>query len=317
MIVLARCALVAALLATGTSRATAPVLAPDAFDELAAANTTTTTADAPHTPRQVAHTLAAAGHVRLPYSSNDAPDTWDGLTSADADPSAPGGVLTIYGNASYPGGSCGAGGSCSAVVTGWNREHLWAKSYGIDDDAVCNLAYTDLHHLRPSEPEMNQSRGNDYFDWCRRRDCSPKPLSDGSGRANRTYGDIWEVWDGRRGDVARALLYMDVRYEGGRYGTGRCVEPDLRLTDDRSLITTRDYPTDVAFMGMLSTLVEWHIEDPPDELERRRNDVVDVAQGNRNPFIDRPELACAVFTVAACVRTGQVVWLPALGETLN
>lgn len=226
-------------------------------------------------------------------------------------------MLSIYGNASYRGGSCGINGSCSSIVTDWNREHLWAKSYGVDADVVCNLAYTDLHHLRPSESSMNESRGNDYFDWCRRRDCSPKPLRDGSGRANRTWGDIWEVWDGRRGDVARALLYMDVRYEGGRYGTGRCVEPDLVLTDDVSLIVSRPYPSEVAYMGRLSTLVEWHLEDPPDELERRRNDVVDRAQGNRNPFIDQPELACAVFTVAACARTGQVLWLPALGETLD
>ncbi len=243
MIVLARCALVAALLATGTSRAAAPVLAPDASDA------------APLTPRQAAHTLAIAGHVRLPYSSNDAPDTWDGLTSADADPARAGNVLAIYGNASYPGGSCGEGGSCGTVVTDWNREHLWAKSYGIDDDVVCNPAFTDLHNLRPSEPEMNQSRGNDYFDWCRRRDCSPKPLRDGSGRANRTYGDIREVSDGRRGDVARALLSMDAR-----------------------------------------------------------NDAVDEAQGNRNPFIDRPELMCAVFALTVCTRTRQAQWLPAAGR---
>ncbi len=52
-------------------------------------------------------------------------------------------MRSIYGNAS------GRGGSCGAVATGWNREHLWAKSYGIDDDVVCNLAYTDLRHLRP------------------------------------------------------------------------------------------------------------------------------------------------------------------------
>lgn len=102
---------------------------------------------------------------------------------------------------------------------------------------------------------MNQSRGNDYFDWCRRRDCSPKPLRDGSGRTNRTYGDIWEVWDGRRGDVARALLSMDVR-----------------------------------------------------------NDAVDEAQGNRNPFIDRPEPMCAVFALTVGVRTRQAQWLPAAGR---
>lgn len=315
MIVLSRCALVAVVLVTGTSRAAAPVLAPEAVDELATAATADAANDTPLTLRQVAHTLALAGHVRLPYSSNTDLDTWDGLTSADADPTRAGSVLSIYGNASYAGGSCGAGGSCSAIVTDWNREHLWATSYGINSDVVCNFAFTDLHHLRPSEPAMNGARGNDYFDWCRRRDCSPKPLLDGSGRANRTYDDIWEVWDGRRGDVARALLYMDVRYEGGPSGTGRCEDPELVLTDDVSLIVSRPFPSEVAYMGRLSTLVEWHMADPPDDGERRRNDAIDAVQGNRNPFIDQPEMACAVWPVAAaCGRAaGRVVWLPAVG----
>lgn len=96
-----------------------------------------TAADAsPLTHRQTAHTLAVAGHVRLPYSSNDAPDTWDGVTAADADPSRTGNVLSIYGNASYRGGSCGEGGTCVAVVSDWNREYLWVKSYAIDDNVV-------------------------------------------------------------------------------------------------------------------------------------------------------------------------------------
>ena len=44
-------------------------------------------------------------------------------------------------------------------------------------------------------------------------------------------------------------------------------------------------------MGLLSTLVEWHLADPPDEAERARNEVVFAYQGNRNPFIDHPEWA--------------------------
>ncbi len=74
-------------------------------------------ADDVSTYRAAAHTLAIAGHVRLPYSSIENLDTWDGLTSADAEPAAPGNVRAIYGNASYCGGSCGEGGSCVTVVT--------------------------------------------------------------------------------------------------------------------------------------------------------------------------------------------------------
>lgn len=196
--------------------------------------------ETPRSFRQTVHAQVAERHRRVPYSRSG-PDTWDALSDADADPTLPGNILTLYGNASFP--------RASAGNENWEREHIWPRSFGLSDDDRCDMTFTDLHHLRPVEPDLNQSRGNDYFDWCRRRDCSPKPLRDGSGRANRTWGDIWEVWDGRRGDVARALLYMDVRYEGGSSGTGRCAEPDLRLTDDRSLIVSRDYPTDVAYMG--------------------------------------------------------------------
>ncbi len=48
-------------------------------------------------------------------------------------------------------------------------------------------------------------------------------------------------------------------------------------------------------MGMLSTLIRWHHEDPVDYRERHRNDVIEEYQGNRNPFIDRPDLVCQVF----------------------
>ncbi len=97
----------------------------------------------------------------------------------------------------------------------------------------------------------------------------------------------WETWIGRRGDVARAQFYADVRYEGGSHGVTRFDEPDLILTDDQALITVTDGP--VAYMGILSVLIEWHEQDPVDDVERDRNDVVFNFQGNRNPCIDHPE----------------------------
>jgi len=48
-------------------------------------------------------------------------------------------------------------------------------------------------------------------------------------------------------------------------------------------------PTTGAFYGKLSTLLQWHYDDPPDSWERRRNDRIQERQGNRNPFIDHPE----------------------------
>jgi len=78
-----------------------------------------------------------------------------------------------------------------------------------------------------------------------------------------------------KGDVARMLLYMAVRYEGTDTGY------NLEMQDS--------IPTAGSYYGKLSTLLQWHLEDPPDSWERRRNDRIQERQGNRNPFIDHPE----------------------------
>ncbi|MFS2087139.1 endonuclease, partial [Stenotrophomonas geniculata] len=107
----------------------------------------------------------------------------------------------------------------------------------------------------------------------------------------------FEVWGKRKGDMARAVLYMAIRYEGGKDAATGQSEPDLELTDDRSkIVKTSSSP---AYMGLLSTLIDWHLSDPPDDAERARNDVIYSFQGNRNPFIDHPEWATpGLFTSA-------------------
>jgi hypothetical protein len=89
-----------------------------------------------------------------------------------------------------------------------------------------------------------------------------------------------------RGDVARAAFYMATRYIGDVDG-----EPDLVLTNDMDKVTSESN-----FFGRLSTLLQWHKDDPPDDYERARNDLIHSEyQGNRNPYIDRPEYAEMVF----------------------
>ena len=80
-----------------------------------------------------------------------------------------------------------------------------------------------------------------------------------------------------KGDIARILFYMDVRYEGGED------EPDLAVTE--ALNNVADVPN----IGKLSTLLDWHLQDPVDDFEMSRNEVIYGIQGNRNPFIDHPE----------------------------
>src|SRR5690606_28118140 len=85
------------------------------------------------------------------------------------------------------------------------------------------------------------------------------------GNSNWFTGSLWQTWNGRKGDVARAMFYMDVRYEGGTHGGTGASEPNLHLTDNAGLITTTGGSNaSSAYMGLLSVLLEWHAQDPPD-----------------------------------------------------
>ena len=157
-----------------------------------------------------------------------------------------------------------------------------------------------MHHLFLSHDSYNFSRGNKYYDYCL-ISCVEKPtdLNNGIGglnQSNFTNPESWEVWRSRRGDIARALLYLDVRYEGDINIFGY-QEPDLILTDnlDDILNSETNINESSAYMGLLSVLISWHYEDPVDDFERLHNDTVAIYQTNRNPFIDHPEWVTCVF----------------------
>lgn len=250
-------------------------------------------ASGPETLRATLHAVID-DHQRFPYTSS-ATDTWNILELAEEDPADSGRIIDVYRNGSYAkiGGGTGI----------YNREHTWPNSYGFPDDGAGNYPYTDTHALMLSNAGYNSARGNKPFSQCHAA-CSeyvtdPTNGSGGGsgvfpGNSNWADPTYWQVWQGKRGDVARGLLYLDVRYEGGTHGVTQVAEPDLRLTDDSGLIqTSGGQNASVAYMGLLSVLIAWHEADPPDAFEQRRNDVVHSFQGNRNPFIDHPEwVAC-------------------------
>jgi len=140
----------------------------------------------------------------------------------------------------------------------WNREHVWPQSrlgvyVGYGDLDFPSKA-TDLHNLKPADPDENAVRSNDYFD-------------------NFKSNDTYEPRDEVKGDIARIIFYMATMYF------------DLTLNDDAT--TNSSYKT----MGNLSVLLEWNEIDPVDDFERNRNEVIYSYQKNRNPFIDYPEFA--------------------------
>jgi endonuclease I len=232
--------------------------------------------------------LAIDDHVKVPYTSAET-DTWDVLNLADEDPVDPTSILDIYKNAVYtkiPGGD--------GI---YNREHSWPNSYGFPSDGPTNYPYTDCHHLFASDKIYNSDRGSLPFGSCsagctERATLANHGVGGGSGvypgNSNWFSGSAWETWNARRGDLARAQLYMDLRYEGGAHGATGFAEPDLRLTDDTGLIVSTGGNAAVAYMGRLATLLAWHLQDPPDARERRRNEIVHAYQANRNPLVDHP-----------------------------
>lgn len=205
-------------------------------------------------------------HDELSYK-----EVWDAVKDLDEDPLNKENVILIYTGKSVSKSSNGTG------KDDWNREHVWAKSHG--DFGTSKGAGTDLHHIKPADVTVNSSRNNKNFD-----------LSDTPHHEAilcRHDSDSFEPRDAVKGDVARMMLYMAVRYEG-EHG-----EPDLELVEYMN-------ETKSPYHGKLSTLIEWHKKDPVNDFERRRNNLIyEKYQGNRNPFIDHPEWVDEIWSAAS------------------
>lgn len=215
------------------------------------------------------------GHRRYAYS-----ELWDIVAELDADPSTENHVVLLYSQRSQSHAHRDRGtrfdyaSAGYTLIDSWNREHVWPKSHGFPEEK--DTAYTDLHHIRPADRTVNSAKNTRSFHL------SDKVYLD-NGNSVITRNKIgvnewsWEPPDEVKGDIARMLFYMVVRYEGPDY--------DLELVDEVVGRNTKE-----PIFGKLSTLLDWHQMDPVDAQERRRNDLVYLKyQGNRNPFVDYPE----------------------------
>lgn len=184
------------------------------------------------------------------------------LQTTDEDPNNPNNILLFYSNASI---------SKNAGTATWNKEHIWSQSHGLSGSA----GYSDLHHLRAAPSAVNSTRSNYDFGNLNGQGTA---VRDAPGNYVNTMTHMWEPADNLKGDVARMMLYMDVRYEGGE---------DPQLT----LVERGNYPTSGTTFGDLSDLLEWNRRDPVSKEEMTRNNKVYELQRNRNPFIDNPQWA--------------------------
>ena len=212
------------------------------------------------------------GHTEFPYTSSGT-DIWDILKVSDRDPNNSNNVLCVYTQYSMSAAAEYNSGN------GWSREHVWAKSHG--DFGTSTGTGTDVHNLKPADVSINSTRNNRDFDdgGDAVTDSSPPTGYDGSTDCFKT-STTFEPPDSLKGDIARIIFYMVVRYEGENG------EVDLEMVNyaDSS-------PSGEPYHGVQSTLYSWHVADAVSSFEQNRNDVIYSYQGNRNPFIDHPEYA--------------------------
>ncbi|WP_299494034.1 endonuclease [uncultured Shewanella sp.] len=216
------------------------------------------------------------GHTSLSYSQ-----VWDALQTTDEDPNNSENIILFYTqrsqNKAYRVGGSGANND----QNDWNREHIWPKSHGFPSSG--DDAYTDIHHLRPSDESVNSTRGNLDFDTS-----SSNSISEAPGTYYDT--DSFEPMDNLKGDVARMIFYMDVRYQGT--DTSSTGVGDLQISDFTGTATSS---SGNGYIGKLCTLLTWHNADPVDSAEEARNNKVYAIQGNRNPFIDYADWANDIY----------------------
>jgi len=154
---------------------------------------------------------------------------------------------------------------------GFNVEHVFPMSWAVNGldcgtrkqcrnrSAQFNFIEADMHNLFPARSDVNQQRSSYRFGVI-----SGEKRIFGSqcdfevDRQARVAEPAPEV----RGDVARAMFYMAYRYKSQGL---------------------------VLFEKQAKLLYKWHLSDAPDAGERKRNDTIEKLQGNRNPFIDKPE----------------------------
>jgi endonuclease I len=218
-------------------------------------------------------------HAVIPYA-----DLLDPLRTLWEDPQDSSRITLIYG------GTPAAKGSFS-----WNREHLWPRSKGVNPGTQPDGGPddSDLFHVVPADGDVNSARSNRYFDESAIADGSYTDPAHPEAPLCTRDANSWQPPSAERGEIARAMFYMAVRYDGNDAGT-----VDLELG-------TKNPGQNQ--MANLATLLAWHAADPPDSAERARNDRIYADhQHNRNPFIDHPEWVSAIWGTLTGATTAQV-----------
>ena len=219
-------------------------------------------------------------HTRLPYGSRDYNQiacTWTVFKKSDVRPN--GKVWDMYSNNSYN-FSNGAG-----ATKGMNIEHSvpkswWGDAYDETATPLTRFKYDgsyDLHHLTPSDADANMAKSNYPLGVVDSPSFDNGVTKVGTGQANGRATNLFEPADEYKGDFARMYLYFVTCYQDYSWKSSAL-----------SMFAQNSYPT-LNTYGQ-SLLLKWHRQDPVSQKEIDRNNAVYSFQGNRNPFIDYPNM---------------------------
>lgn len=214
---------------------------------------------------ELAQLIVSTHDQQLSYN-----EIWQALKYSDVNPENNNQVLLIYG---WPNVNSGTNARTrykynnGGAPGDWNREHVYAKAQG-EPNLGTSGPGADAHHIRPADVQKNTLRSNLKF-------------ASGSGNSGFSGGG-WYPGDEWKGDVARMMMYMYLRY-----GT-QCNPKNIGIGSSQN---TPD--------EMVDLFLQWNAEDPVSEFEIQRNNYVGghsgYYQGNRNPFIDNPFLASKIW----------------------
>lgn len=209
----------------------------------------------------------------------------------------------FYSGVKWPNAWAATAGNTSG---GYNREHVWCQSLSTPSGSSSQLWGTtgggaDMHHLRPTEVRINSTRNNNLYGEVGSSRDSYKVYS--KLGTNTTYAlggyyndGVFEPIDSVKGDAARILFYVYTHYNSYKVSAAFGSYASTNGSGDSSYFGTNELPiTNVVKASSASAawsmLLSWNELDPVDSMEMKRNEQVAVYQGNRNPFIDYPDLA--------------------------
>ncbi|MBO4665895.1 MAG: endonuclease [Paludibacteraceae bacterium] len=154
----------------------------------------------------------------------------------------------------------------------WNREHTWPQSKGADKGTPMGH---DMQSVRPTWTKSNSERGNTAYGEGTKYYDPDEVTIENEYYKKSNLGSY-------RGDAARVIVYDYVVYgEAGGHKN--------HLYKGNAQLLSKVGSSGV--FESIEILLKWHMADPPSLTEVVRNDGAASYQGNRNPFIDFPELA--------------------------